>query len=247
MNLKNCLAAALLASVVSANAQPATITVDAAHPAHPIPPTLWGIFFEDINMSTDGGIYPEMVRNRSFEDSDKLENWTFTTQSGDSDASIVTADEHGRPVPLNPFNRKSLCVKADGEFKLRNEGYWGMNIVSGETYGFRVAARSDKFNGKLTVKVVSSTGDVLATGDLPGVGRDWKYATLDLTATGSDPKSKLEIYGNGKGTLYLDMVSLMPKKTWKDHGLRPDLAESLAALQPKFLRFPGGCWVEGDD
>ena len=82
MKLKNYFAAAILASAISTNAQPAKISVDAAHPAHAIAPTLWGIFFEDINLSADGGIYPELVRNRSFEDADKPENWKFTMLSG---------------------------------------------------------------------------------------------------------------------------------------------------------------------
>jgi len=240
--------AAVVIAAFSANAQTAKITVDAAHPAHAIAPTLWGIFFEDINLSADGGIYPELVRNLSFEDADTPENWRFAVSGdGKSEASVITADVHGRPVPLNAFNRKSLRVKADGAFTLQNEGYWGMNIVSGDGYTLTLAARGDKFNGKLTAKILSSTGAVLASGEISGIGGGWDYHTLDLTATGGDPKAKLEISGNGHGVLFLDMVSLKPKKTWKDHGLRPDLAESLDALHPKFLRFPGGCWVEGDD
>ncbi len=222
--------------------------MDAAHPAHAISPTLWGIFFEDINMSTDGGIYPELVRNRSFEDADTPENWKFTAVGdGKSEAAVIMSDVHAQPPPLNPFNRKSLRVKADGAFNLQNEGYWGMNIVSGDGYTFKVAARGEKLDGKLTVKILSSTGEVLANGDISAIGGNWAYHTLDLTATGGDPKGKLEISGDGHGVLFLDMVSLMPKKTWKDHGLRTDLAESLDGLHPKFVRFPGGCWVEGDD
>jgi alpha-L-arabinofuranosidase len=248
MKLKNYFAAAVLASAISTNAQPAKITVDAAHPGHAISPTLWGIFFEDINMSTDGGIYPELVRNLSFEDADTPENWKFVAaDGGKSEAAISTADVHGQPVPLNAFNRKSLRVKVDGAFTLQNEGYWGMNIVKGDGYTFKVATRGDKFEGKLTVKVLSSTGEVLASGEISGIGGGWKYHTLNLTATGTDPKAKLEISGDGKGVLFLDMVSLMPKKTWKNHGLRTDLAESLNDLHPAFVRFPGGCWVEGDD
>ncbi len=247
MKLKNYFAAAMLAAGISTNAQPAKISVDAAHPAHAISPTLWGIFFEDINLSADGGIYPELVRNRSFEDSEKLENWTFKSVSGNSEATISTADVHGQPVPLNAFNRKSLRIKTDGAFTLVNEGYWGMNMVSGDGYTLKLAARGEKFDGKLTAKVLSADGKVLASGDISGIGGKWNYHTLDLTASGSDPKAKLEISGDGKGVLFLDMVSLLPKKTWKDHGLRVDLGESLDALHPKFLRFPGGCWVEGDD
>src|SRR5208283_4632983 len=108
----------------------AKITVDAEHPAHPISPTLWGIFFEDINMSADGGIYPELVRNRSFEDADTLENWSFASKgSGQCEASVTTADVQARPPvpPLNPFNRRSLRINVDGPFTLQNNGYWGMN------------------------------------------------------------------------------------------------------------------------
>jgi alpha-L-arabinofuranosidase len=250
MKLKNYVAVAILASTMASSAQPAKISVDVAHPAHAISPTLWGIFFEDINLSADGGIYPELVRNRSFEDADTPADWTFTNaDGGNSEAKVVAADVQAKPSvpPLNAFNRKSLRIKVDGAFTLQNDGYWGMNIVAGEGYAFKLAARGDKFDGKLTMKVLSRVGVVLASGEISGIGGGWKYHTLDLLPTGGDPMAKLEISGDGKGVLYLDMVSLMPKKTWKDHGLRIDLAESLDALHPKFLRFPGGCWVEGDD
>jgi alpha-L-arabinofuranosidase len=246
--LQSCFAAAALAAGMSLHAQPAKVTVDVAHPGHAISPTLWGIFFEDINMSADGGIYPELVRNRSFEDADTPENWKFTNV-GDStnEAAIITADVHGQPPPLNPFNRKSLRVKLNGAFTLENEGYWGMNLVAGDRYTLKLAARGEPFAGPLTVKILGANGVVLAQGDVSDIGNRWSYHTLELTSAGSDPKAKLEISGAGRGVLYLDMVSLMPDKTWKDHGLRPDLAESLADLHPKFMRFPGGCWVEGDD
>ncbi|HTQ52583.1 MAG TPA: alpha-L-arabinofuranosidase C-terminal domain-containing protein [Candidatus Acidoferrales bacterium] len=248
MNLTNYFAAVVLASAISTKGQTAKITVDAAHPAHPISPVLWGIFFEDINMSADGGIYPELVRNLSFEDADTPENWKFAAVGGgQSEASIVTSDVHGQPPPLNAFNRKSLRVKLAGAFTLQNEGYWGMNIVKGDDYTFKVAARGEKFEGALTVKVLSSNGVVLAGGNISGIGRDWEYHRLNLTASGSDPGAKLEISGDGQGVLFLDMVSLMPARTWKAHGLRTDLAESLQELHPAFMRFPGGCWVEGDD
>src|ERR1017187_5528678 len=162
MKLKNYFAAAVLASAISTNAQPAKITVDAAHPSHAISPTLWGIFFEDINLSAGGGIYPELVRNLSFEDADTPENWKFANVGdGKSEASVIMADVHGQPPPLNPFNRKSLRVKVDGTFTLENNGYWGMNIVSGDGYTLKLAARGEKFDGKLAAKILSSTGEVL--------------------------------------------------------------------------------------
>ena len=247
MTLKNYLSAAILALAISTNAQPAKISVAADRPSHKIAPTLWGIFFEDINLSADGGIYPELVRNRSFEDSDKPDDWKFTSVSGGSEASVITADVHAQPPPLNAFNRKSLRVKVAGAFTLENDGYWGMNIRADSSYTLNLAVRGEKFEGKLMAKLLSSTGAVLARGEISGFGNKWAYHTLDLTAGGFDPKGKLEISGDGKGTLFLDMISLMPKKTWKDHGLRTDLAKSLDGLHPAFVRFPGGCWVEGDD
>jgi len=237
-----CWAVGLLATVLSGNAQPGDISVAVDRPAHRIAPTLWGIFFEDINHSADGGIYPELVRNRSFEDSTRPECWNLASMAGDG--TTATIDD---ARPLNPFNRRSLCVRINGSFTLENQGYWGMNIVSGEGYTFKMAARAaDGFTGPLTVKLLSPTGEELSSGNISELTRDWKYHRLDLAAGGTHAKAKLQLSAAGKGTLFLDMVSLMPRKTWKGHGLRVDLAESINALQPSFMRFPGGCWVEGD-
>jgi alpha-L-arabinofuranosidase len=243
MKLKNYLAAVVLASAISTNAQPAKITVDAAHPGHAISPTLWGIFFEDINLSADGGLYPELVRNRSFEDSDKPESWKFSSGAGGGSTAAIDSSR-----PLNTFNPHSLRVNVDGAFTLQNEGYWGMNIVKGDSYRLKLAARvADGFSGPLKVKILSSAGAELASGEISGLDGDWGYRTLELTASDSDPKALLQISASGKGALFLDMISLMPEKTWKDHGLRTDLAGALDNLHPAFMRFPGGNWIEGDD
>jgi alpha-L-arabinofuranosidase len=225
----------------------ATITVDVNHPGHKISPTLWGIFFEDINLSADGGLYPELVRNRSFEDSDQPQYWTFAAP-GDSKSQAQIANNR----PLNTFNTHYLRVDANGAFTLQNEGYWGMNIVQGDRYQLKLAARVDNgfdnsFVGPLTIKILSSTGTELAGGQITGLSENWRYHTLELTASGSDPKAKLQISASGQGALCLDMVSLLPEKTWKNHGLRPDLAGALDDLHPSFMRFPGGNWIEGDD
>jgi len=234
----------------SAKVLKAKISIDINKPGHTISPTLFGIFFEDINLSTDGGIYPELVRNRSFEDADTLQNWNFLSVDGKSSALICTADVQSRPgvPPLNAFNRKSLCIKANGSFKLENVGYFGMNIVQGDSYSFKLAARAiDGFRSSLKIKIIGSNGNELSSGEINDINAGWKYYPLSLKASGSDPKAHLEISGQGDGRLYLDMVSLMPDKTWKNHGLRIDLSEAIDALHPTFLRFPGGCWVEGDD
>jgi len=227
-----------------------TITVNVDKPAHAVSPMLFGLFFEDINLSADGGLYPELVRNRSFEDADSLQNWSFSSPDGKSSATVLTADVQSRPPmpPLNPFNRKSICIKSGGDFKLRNDGYWGMSIVQGAAYQLKFAARvMDGFEGSLTFRLVSSNGSEIASTVIKGFSDTWSYSKATLTATGTDPKARLEISGSGSGRLCLDMVTLMPEKTWKNHGLRTDLAEAIDALKPRFLRFPGGCWVEGDD
>jgi len=238
------------ASVVFAAAPAATLTVDAAHPGPRISPTLWGIFFEDINLSADGGIYPELVRNRSFEDSEKPEYWSLQT-SGSAKARMAIDETK----PLNPLNRRSLKItmeKADfGAVHLINGGYWGMAIVKRAEYRLSLAARSDgSFRCPLAAGIYGWSGELLAYGEFEGVkglSGDWKTFALDLTARGSDPHAMLLLGMSPPGTIWLDMVSLMPKKTWKGHGLRPDLAGMLAGLRPSFVRFPGGCWVEGDE
>jgi alpha-L-arabinofuranosidase len=228
----------------------AKITIEVNTPGHKISPTLFGIFFEDINLSADGGIYPELVRNRSFEDADTLQNWKFVSVDGKSTASICIADVQSKPPvpPLNPFNRQSLRIKTNGLFKLENNGYWGMNIIEGNSYTFKVATRlSQGYHSPLKIRLVSKEGKELSSGEIKGFDIGWKYFTVNLKARGSDPNSHIEISGEGNGTLYLDMASLLPDQTWKNHGLRLDLSEALDKFHPKFLRFPGGCWVEGED
>ena len=241
--LTGALTALTLLSTWTARADSATLTVDVDKPGAKVSPTLWGIFFEDINLSADGGIYPELVRNRSFEDSEKPEFWSLTS-SGDSKSEMAVDISK----PLNPLNRRSLRLRVNGTAALVNEGYWGMHLVKGEAYQVRLAARAaDGFQGPIGVHLQSRAGQDLAQGQLSGLTAQWKWFSLALTPTDTDPKARLSLELSGKGTLWLDMVSVLPQKTWKDHGLRPDLCEMLEGLKPSFVRFPGGCWVEGDD
>ncbi len=240
-------ACALLIAASTFAADDARIIVQADHPGHRIAPTLWGIFFEDINHSADGGIYPELVRNRSFEDSEKPERWSLET-TGSTKGEIAIDDTK----PLNPMNRRSLRLKiteaGDGKACLINEGFWGMNIEKGAQYHFTLEARcADGFKGPLVVKVEGKEGQTLAEKNIEGLDEKWKSEAFDFTASDTDPKARLVISAIGQGTVWFDMVSLMPKATWKNHGLRPDLAEMLVGLKPAFVRFPGGCWVEGNE
>lgn len=236
------LLAVALSSTLGVLAAP-RISVQTDRPGHPIPPTLWGIFFEDINLSADGGLYPELVRNGSFEDGEHPENWgTISSAPEAGDSRTIDTSR-----PLNPLNRRSLRVRIDSSTTLVNEGYYGMGIVAGERYMLRLAARAaDGFDGRIIARLVAGS-EVLASGDLQGFGANWREHTLDLRASGTHPRASLQLRLEGRGTLFLDMVSLMPRRTWRASGLRPDLAEAMDALKPSFLRFPGGCWVEGED
>lgn len=229
-----------------ASAQEARIAVRVDQPGHRISPTLWGIFFEDINLSADGGIYPEQVRNRNFEDSDKPDHWA-TVASGQAKVELNVDREN----PVSAKNPRSLRVvitgPGGGRAGVVNGGFYGMAVQKGERYRLSFFARGDgSFSGPLTASVESTNGQVVASETFGKLKPEWKPFTATLKAKGTDPRSRLVISADKAGTFWLDRVSLMPEKTWKNHGLRPDLMDMLAELKPGFNRFPGGCWVEGE-
>jgi alpha-L-arabinofuranosidase len=229
-------------------AAPATLTVAVDKPGHAISPMLYGIFFEDINCSADGGIYAEMVRNRNFEDSGKPERWEAV---GDSAAGVELTVDSAQPVsPKNPHSLKVTIAKpGSGRAGVANDGFWGMAVAQGQTYELSLFARgSEGFNGPLAVSLESSDGKLYAQKIIRSLATDWKHYGLSLKASATDPKARLVISASQPGTFWLDMVSLFPKQTWKNrpNGLRLDLAEMLAGLKLGFVRFPGGCWVEGE-
>jgi alpha-L-arabinofuranosidase len=241
-------AALILATAAPLRAAPATLTVNVAKPGHAISPTLYGIFFEDINCSVDGGIYAEMVRNRNFEDSARPEHWSAAASD---QAGVTMSVDSTQPVsPKNPHSLKvQVALPSGARGGVANNGYWGMGLVKGQTYELSLFARGgDGFTGPLVASLESSGGVVYAQKTTASLTPDWKRYKLSLTATASDPKARLVISTARPGTFYLDMVSLFPKQTWKKrpNGLRRDLAEMLDGLKPSFVRFPGGCWVEGD-
>ena len=231
---------------LSGLSQSATLTVKVDKPGAKVSPMLWGIFFEDINCSADGGIYPEQVRNRSFEDTDKPNHWSLLS----SEAARVTMalDTENPASPKNPHALKVTVTEVGGgRAGVVNEGFWGITLKKGESYHLALSARAGQgFSGPLTVTLEGKDGQVYAKETVSGLTDAWKSYKFSLTSTGTDPKARLVIAAAKPGTFWLDMVSLLPKKTWKSHGLRPDLCEMLAGLKPAFVRFPGGCWVEGD-
>ena len=243
------LLAALLPGI--SMAQKAIITVDVSHPTHAISPTLFGIFLEDINLSVDGGLYPEQVRNRSFEDADTLACWKFDAAKGKAEVAKANLKNQRDPmVPQNHLNRQFLKVSADGTFTVSNEGFWGINLEKGDRYDFSVALRTPdnrQYKGSLKVALVNGHGKTLAEAALPSATNAWQYARLVLTPSEACHHAKLVLSGDGQGELCMDMVSLMPQKKWGKSGVRPDLGQALDGLRPTFFRFPGGCWVEGEE
>ena len=247
----------LLAAVVSAThtaraAAPAQITVQVDKPGHRVPATLWGIFFEDINCSADGGIYAELVRNRSLEDSDRPDHWKPVTHGKAKAEFAVSLENPMGGDLLSDRNRRSLRLKVTEASPadpagVANEGYWGMALQQGAQYQLTFHARcADGFSGPVAVELQKPDGTVCARGTANGLAADWQEFKVELTSDVTEPKARLALSVASPGTLWFDMVSLFPKQTWKNRGLRTDLMDKLDGLKPAFVRFPGGCWVEGD-
>lgn len=248
MKRNNIFLAALLASSLAANAQ-VKINVDAANPGIKVSPNLYGIFFEDINHAADGGLYAELISNRSFEDSDKaIPTWRTSASNGASITSQLVSK-----ALLNNAQGKALqiTVKADkaATASLINEGFWGINAVQGRTYKLSLFAKGN-YKGGLKARLISADGKTVyaeTTVDA-AIGKKWNKYTAELTANANDPKSQFELVFDGKGSVTLDVVSLFPPTFMnRPNGLRPDLAQLLYNIRPKFVRFPGGCYVEGQE
>jgi alpha-L-arabinofuranosidase len=235
-------AGALLAANPAARAT--TLTIDATHPGAAINPAMWGIFFEDINFGADGGLYAEMVKNRSFEFPDPMMGWIKISPSlAQGELSVRKED------PLTPANPHYLRVHSEGSapFGISNVGFRGMGASQDETYQFSMEVRGVGGAPVLEVQLVAADGSVLDSARLQDFAAAWKRYALELHPKESDWGARLNVLMHGKGTVDVDMVSLFPAHTWKNRpgGLRADMVQMLADLKPGFLRFPGGCIVEG--
>ena len=210
-----------------------------------IQPTMWGVFFEDINMGADGGLYAEMVKNRSFEFSNPMMGWKEQKQTG-SNTLIVNRNIENSPNPR--FAR--VTINSQKPYGLTNEGFRGMGIKKGNGYDFSVWASI--YNGQSVIikaELISPKGEKLGSESVTISGKEWKKYKVSFTANATEPKAKLVISFEGKAVVDVDMVSLFPQDTWKKRpgGLRADLVQLLADMKPGFIRFPGGCIVEGRD
>ena len=252
------LAAAMVPAQAHAAPKPGpdyTITVDPTRTGPSIDDTMYGVFFEDINYAADGGLYAELVRNRSFEflpvdraGWNGLTGWSTASTAGGS-GTVATPNDSAR---LDERNRTYLQLQlqntAGGSFGVTNAGYDnGVSVQAGKRYDFSVWARTDAAAGTpLTVRLAKADGTALAEPlTLTASGDTWSKYTGSVTATATSDAGRLTVLAGGTGTLRLDMVSLFPEDTFngRSNGLRKDLAEKVAALHPGFLRFPGGCIV----
>lgn len=235
--------------------------------SHAISDTLYGIFLEDINHALDGGLYAELVKNRSFEyggiaSNQNKHGWTSVDTTKEFlEFSIIDGSEDGSCLhENNPHYARLTCTSAEERPGIFNRGYLnGMNLEAGEEYAFSAYLRCpDSSGGAVTVSLMDH-GSLLAYQEIPGVTEQWQKYEFTLTID-SSPTPVEEAVGSNMGnvgpallvqindgTVDMDMVSLMPLDTYRDLPIRRDLGEMLEALNPSFLRFPGGCVIEGRD
>jgi alpha-N-arabinofuranosidase len=227
-------------------AQTRNITVEVDKPGAAVPKTLFGLFFEDINFGADGGLYPERVKNRSFEFPNPMMGWKQLDR-GDKSGSLQIYDQGSvTDVP----NSHYLRIKSSGAgkgFGLTNEGFRGIGVQKGADYTFSIKAR--RAGGPpLTLRVEVEDGDRVVAETSVAVSTDaWKTYTARLRPSDTSSKGHLNLLLVGNGSVDIDLVSLYPKDTWQQrpNGLRADLVQLLKDMKPGFLRFPGGCIVEG--
>ncbi|HZI25296.1 MAG TPA: alpha-L-arabinofuranosidase C-terminal domain-containing protein, partial [Chryseolinea sp.] len=236
---------------IKLSAQSTKLTVQVDKPIAEIQPTMWGIFFEDINFGADGGLYAELVKNRSFEFAHPLMGWTeqkYDRFSLNKQSGFTSIYNHGDDEASGArFAR--VTANADKGYGLTNEGFRGMGIKKDLQYNFSVWARPHEGSTKLRLELVDESGNVIGGTIVSPAENTWKEYTASFKATATAAKAKLNIWFEGKGAVDVDMISLFPQDTWKGRpkGLRADLVQLLADMQPGFLRFPGGCIVEGRD
>lgn len=232
--------------LISQTAQPIIVSID--QPGAAIQPAMWGIFFEDINFGADGGIYAELVKNRSFEFYKPRTGWKIDSASKDSSHFVI--QNRSELNENNPRFARITLNEGVGKFSISNSGFRGMGIKQNNKYNFSILS-SLPFgdNIKFRIELISEKGEKIGETSITPAGKEWKKYESDFVATKTDLKASLRIWFEGTGIIDIDMVSLFPGDTWKgrQNGLRADLVQLLADMNPGFLRFPGGCIVEGYD
>lgn len=216
--------------ITGTDENPYTVNIDASDRSKKISDTMWGLFFEDINSSADGGLYAEMVQNRSFEMEDHLYSWKILSQ-------------HSKVQSIGGMNENNPHYMAlIPNETIENDGYMGMSIKAGEKYNFSMYVMSGNSTGEFEVSLGGDTIIVKSENAEDGI---WEKVEGVLMPKETTDKAVLRIKNVGESCSYIDVVSLIPEDTYKGHGLRKDLMEKLEKMHPSFLRFPGGCAVEG--
>lgn len=244
MNKKRLLSCIIAASsLLGAYAQPHTFDVNTKKVGAAVQPTMYGIFFEDINYAADGGLYGELVKNRSFEFPDALMGWkAFGKFEVKNDGPFERCPHY---VVLNYSGHNDTATG------LQNEGYFGIGIEKDEEYRFTVWAKTVSGDANVEVSLVDESTmeehQEFVTAELKVSGNEWKKYELILKSPKTVQKANLRLLLKGKNGVALEHVSLFPKHTFKDreNGMRRDLAQALYDLHPGVFRFPGGCIVEG--
>ena len=230
----------------------ATITVEATG-SKKISNMLTGVFFEDINYAADGGLYAELIQNRGFEYalSDKEghdKSWNSSKSwSVEGNQNTFTIDSLS---PIHENNKHYAVLKTTEIGKgLSNEGFDGIALKAGDKYDFSLFCRNlAAAQTKLIIRLTGKNGEKYAETTVNSNGVNWKKYNAVLVSNKTVTDAKLEILPQSQGSIALDMISLFPQKTFKGrkNGLRADLAKTIADIQPKFMRFPGGCVAHGD-
>lgn len=220
------------------------LTLDTKKAGTAIQSTMYGLFFEDINFAADGGLYAELVKNRSFDFPQSLMGWyAFGKVEVKNDNPLFDKNPNYVVLsdPGHPHKRTGI----------ENEGFRGMGFKKNELYRFTVWAKSLNTgeNQGIRIDLLDSKNDILNTQKLVINSSEWKKYEIVLTPKETDAKGRLRIFLDSKGSVALEHVSLFPVDTYKgrENGLRKDLAEALADIHPGIFRFPGGCIVEGTD
>ncbi|HEY9125710.1 MAG TPA: alpha-L-arabinofuranosidase C-terminal domain-containing protein, partial [Acidobacteriaceae bacterium] len=234
-----------------ASSAPAVLKIQADHTLYPVSPMLYGMMTEEINFSYDGGLYAELVKNRTLRDRDWNQQDWLIVQNASAGAKFEQDKSTGPSEALTDSIKLTVSSATEQEpAGLRNMGYWGYPLKPNTTYKFSVWAKADGSLSPLHVNLVNNKSNKsVASAEVTGIGSEWKQytATLKTGAIEASEANHLELTLTKPGTVWIDLVSVMPP-TYHDrpNGTRIDLMEKLAGLHPAFLRFPGGNYLEGD-
>src|SRR6266702_7788008 len=246
------LAVCLLAGACAAQQPTATLKIQLDRPLHAVSPTLHGLMTEEINYSYDGGLYAEMIRNRTFQDDAAAPaHWSATTD--DQSKATIEIDKTIGPSAALPLSLKVGIESASPSHPAgaQNDGFWGIAVRPHTQYKASFYAKADTaFVGPIKLSIVDDkSGQTVASAAIPSIGKEWKRYEVSLTTSGvkASAANHFALTGTHPGTFWLQLVSLFPPTyAGRSNGNRIDIMEKLAAMKPMFLRFPGGNYLEGD-